>query len=313
MAATANRLTIGLLAGGVGGARAALALAENLPAAHLTFVVNTGDDFHHLGLPVWPDWDTVVYTLSGLGDAVRGWGRADEGTRAMEEFRRLDSPHWFHLGDRDLALHVHRNWALSQQPADEVARQIAERLGVNVPTLRVSEESLNTEFVLDDGEVMDFQTWFVRHQGRPVVSAVRSQTEARITPGVLEAIAGADLLLLAPSNPYLSLFPMLDLPAVGQAVRGRSGPTWAVSPLVGGKAVKGPLDALIAQLSPHRGQQAIAELYRPWIDRLLLPAEEISGIQGIGLKLQPCRTWLGSEEGRKALVEDLLAAWNSAL
>lgn len=302
-------MTICLLAGGVGGARAALALAENLPAEDLTFVVNTGDDFEHLGLPIWPDWDTVVYTLSGLGDATRGWGREDEGVRAMEEFRRLDAPSWFHLGDRDLALHVYRRWALDQKPPDRVAAEIARSLGVNVRTLRVSEESLATEFRLEDGQIMDFQTWFVRHQGRPAVSQVRSRTAARLTPGVLDAIRQADLLLLAPSNPYLSLFPMLDLPEVRSAVAARRDATWAISPLVGGKAVKGPLDALIAQLSRHRGQQAIAELYRDRVGRLLLPAEEISQVREAPLELRPCRTVLSSSEGRKAMVEDIARAW----
>lgn len=304
-------MTICLLAGGVGGARAALALAENLAPENLTFVVNTGDDFSHLGLPVWPDWDTVVYTLSGLGDSARGWGRDDEGTRAMEEFRRLDAPHWFHLGDRDLALHVYRGWALSQQPPDQVAANIARSLGISVPTLRVSEESLNTEFVLNDGERMDFQTWFVRHQGKLPVRSVHSQTAARVTPGVLEAISRADLLLLAPSNPYLSLLPMLDLPDVGKAVKARRGPTWALSPLVGGKAVKGPLDALLSQLAASHGQQAVVDLYRPWVQRLLLPGDEIDGVEGGTVELHPCRTMLGTPELRKATIHDIMDAWNT--
>lgn len=305
-------MRITLLCGGVGGARAALALAENLPAEQLTFVVNTGDDFHHLGLEIWPDWDTVIYTLSGLGDCARGWGRQDEGVRAMEELRRLGGPDWFHLGDRDLALHVFRSWAIAQGlPRARVAEDIARRLGVEVATLRVTDGSLATEFELASGERMDFQTWFVRHQGKPEVARVRCMGEGSPTQGVLQAISGCDLLVLAPSNPYLSIFPMLEVEAVGQTVRERSGPTWAVSPLVGGKAVKGPLDALISQMSPSSGQQAIVDLYQGWVQALLLPDEERSGLAAGAIRLEACRTALGTPAARAEFAADLVALWKS--
>lgn len=301
-------MTICMLCGGVGGARAALALTENLPAEDLTFVVNTGDDFRHLGLEIWPDWDTVIYTLSGLADGVRGWGRADEGTRCMEELARLEAPDWFHLGDRDLALHVYRSWALGQgQESAEVAADIAQRLGVKPRTLRLTEQSLATEFVLDQGERMDFQTWFVRQQGKPVVARVESRSEGTVTSGVLQAIEESDLLLIAPSNPYLSIFPMLAVPQVGQAVKTRSGPTWAVSPLVGGRAVKGPLDALIAQLAQSAGQQAVVDCYQEWAQALLLPEEEHAGLRAGRIQLMSCRTRLGSPEQRADFARDLLA------
>lgn len=308
-------MKICMLCGGVGGARAALALAENLPNDGLTFVVNTGDDFHHLGLEIWPDWDTVVYTLSGLGDATRGWGREDEGTRAMEEFRRLGGPDWFHLGDRDLALHVFRSWAISERwDRDQVAAEIAQKLGVSARTLRLTETSLSTEFLLVDGQTMDFQTWFVRHQGKPVVDRVRCEMEAAVTPGVLEAIDQCDLLLIAPSNPYLSIFPMLGIADVAEAVKGRKGPTWAISPLVGGKAVKGPLDALIAQLSPGAsGQQAIINAYEGWAQKLLLPADEATGLQPGSLRLDACRTMLGTAAARAEFVHDVMALWKSRI
>ena len=306
-------MKICMLCGGVGGARAALALAENLPNETLTFVVNTGDDFHHLGLEIWPDWDTVVYTLSGLGDTARGWGREDEGTRAMEEFRRLGGPDWFHLGDRDLALHVFRTWAIGEgRSRDQVAKGIARDLGVRATTLRLTEDSLATEFVLEDGEVMDFQTWFVRHQGKPTVASVRCASQAVLTPGVLDAIGSCDLLVIAPSNPYLSIFPMLDIPEVADAVKDRDRPTWAVSPLMAGKAVKGPLDALIAQLSPSStGQQAIADLYQGWAQRLLLPGAELTGLRAGEMQLHACRTALGSAPARSDFASDLLALWES--
>lgn len=300
-----------VLCGGVGGARTALALCENLPVGDLTFLVNTGDDFSHLGLEIWPDWDSVIYTLAGLNDATRGWGRADEGTRAMEELARLEAPSWFHLGDRDLALHVYRQWALSQgEGRAEVAAHIAARLGVHATVLRVSEHSLRTRFVLVDGETMDFQSWFVRHQGKPKVARVEvpGAAEAVLTAGVLQAVLDCDLLLLAPSNPYLSTFPILEIPAITQALRERSGPTWAVSPLLGGRAVKGHLDTLLSQLSPSAGQQAIVDLYAGWASQLLLPGDEMGGLTAPpGMTLRACRTWLSTPERRAEFVKDLLA------
>jgi LPPG:FO 2-phospho-L-lactate transferase len=305
-------MRICMLCGGVGGARAALALSESLPAESLTLLVNTGDDFRHLGLEIWPDWDTVVYTLSGLGDAARGWGRADEGTRCMEELARLQGPTWFHLGDRDLALHVYREWALRQgQSATAVAAAVARSLGVAVRVLRLTEGSLGTRFALRDGSAMDFQSWFVRHQGRPEVASIEipGASGAVVTAGVLEAIAECDLLMIAPSNPYLSIFPMLAVEPVAAAVRARRDSVWAVSPLIGGKAVKGPLDALIAQLSASSGQQAVADALQPWAHTLLLPAGEQEGVQ-TSLRLLPCRTLLGSRQARAEFGADLQALWS---
>lgn len=304
---------ITLLCGGVGGARAALALSENLPAQDLRFIVNTGDDFTHLGLEIWPDWDTVLYTLSGLGDPIRGWGRRDEGTRAMEEWDRLGGPTWFHLGDRDLALHVYRQWAIGiGHSRTKIAADIALKVGLAIPTLRVTHQSLATSFLLQNGSPMDFQSWFVRHQGRPLVKQVcvaRAQ-DAWLTEGVIEAIDTSDLLLIAPSNPYLSIEPMLKIPALNQAISRHKGRTWVVSPLIDGKAVKGPLDALIETLSPTRGQQAIAHFYEPWAQALLLPSNEIPGLTTL-LQLQPCHTRLTTPEDRTHFCADLLRHWHS--
>lgn len=303
-------MKICMLCGGVGGARAALALSEHLPADDLTFIVNTGDDFCHLGLEIWPDWDTVVYTLAGVIDGARGWGRADEGTRCMEEFRRLQAPDWFHLGDRDLAWHVVRSWSLGQgQSPDYVASQLSERLGLTCTVLRLSQKSMKTELLLGDGRRMDFQDWFVRHQGGPEVSKVVSGAGGDVTAGVLSAIESCELLLIAPSNPFLSIFPMLAVAEIGDTIKKRRGPTWAISPLIGGKAIKGPLDSLIGQLSESDGQQAIVDAYSPWVQRLFLPQAELAGLAADGLELQPCRTWLGDPQQRAEFVQDLTDAW----
>lgn len=303
-------MTICLLCGGVGGARAALALAETLPHQQLTVVVNTGDDFRYLDLDIWPDWDTVAYTLAGVIEPQRGWGRADEGTRILEELARWPAPDWFHLGDRDVALHLYRSWALRQHSAPQVAERIAHGLGLSLRLWRVTEESLNTTLRLRDQRTLAFQDWFVRERGLPPVQAVESPTDRPLSPGVAAAVRQADLVLLAPSNPYLSLFPMLRLESLAEALRARTGPTWAVSPLVGGQAVKGPLDRLLRDLHPDSsGQQAIIDLYSDWVEALLLPAEEIAGLQAGPTRLLPCRTWLTQPQHRAEFVSDLLQHW----
>lgn len=299
-----------VLCGGVGGARAALALSENLPSEQLTFVVNTGDDFCHLGLEIWPDWDTVVYHLTGLHDQERGWGRAREGSRAMEEFRRLGAPDWFHLGDRDLALHVYRHALLREgRSCSEVAHSLTSALGLASRVLPVTEGSLSTRLVLADGREMEFQEWFVAQGGRPAVSAVVNPGSRGlpIAQGVREAIEGAGLVVMAPSNPYLSLGPMLGHPEIADLLCKQNCKKVAVSPLIGGRAVKGPLDALIETLSPFRGQEAIAHYWSGRVDALLLPPEECQDAKAAShLRLLPCPTLLKSGDHRASFAEGLI-------
>lgn len=290
-----------MLCGGVGGARGALALYENLDPDKLTFLVNTGDDFTHLGLEIWPDWDTVVYHLGHLQESSRGWGRADEGTRIMEELRRFSAPHWFHLGDRDIALHLYRTWALGNGTGrDEICKTVCSGFGIGCRVLPVMEGSSQTKFLLQDGSVMDFQEWFVKAQGAPEVQAVLidGAEEHALTPGVEDALLQADLLVFAPSNPYLSLGPMLGNSRLRKLVSELTVPKLAVSPLVAGKAVKGPLDRLIESLSKFRGQQAMADYWASHADALLLPEDEISSVKDAPLRLIPCPTLLQTAEDR---------------
>jgi LPPG:FO 2-phospho-L-lactate transferase len=303
-----------MLCGGVGGARAALALYENFPQDSLTFLVNTGDDFTHLGLEIWPDWDTVIYHLTGLEDSSRGWGRADEGLRAMEEFRRFGAPDWFHLGDRDLALHVYRSWAIRQGwSRAKLADALADRLKLSCRVLPLTERGMETRLRLRDGREMEFQDWFVKQQGGPEVQAVLNQRpeQKAITDGVKEALKSADFMVMAPSNPYLSLGPMLGHPELGTVIRNLTIPKLAVSPLVGGKAIKGPLDRLIASLSSFQGQTAIAHFWSSWVDGLLLPAGEIDAVENPPLRLFAGPTMLNSSESRRAFCDGLKRAWES--
>jgi len=301
-----------MLCGGVGGARAALALYENIPTERLTFLVNTGDDFQHLGLEIWPDWDTVVYHLAGLQNSDQGWGRSDEGQRAMEELERLGAPTWFQLGDRDLALHLYRSWRLGQgHSSSQVCREITRGFGVRATTLALTVGGLNTKLLLQDGRTMDFQDWFVRERGEPEVKEVinRGASDLALAEGVEEALRECDCLLFAPSNPYLSLGPMLQHNGFADLLRNLSVRKLAISPLIGGRAVKGPLDRLIGALSPFRGQQAMAHYWAPWADGLLLPSDEIDGVEDSPLPLYGCPTRLKTRPERARFVERLQQIW----
>jgi LPPG:FO 2-phospho-L-lactate transferase len=305
-----------MLCGGVGGARAATALYENLPSKKLTFIVNTGDDFKHLGLEIWPDWDTVVYHLGQVHEPIRGWGRADEGTRVMEELQRFPVPHWFHLGDRDLALHLYRTWSLnSGETHHEVIGQVLKGLEIEATVLRLTRDSCETKLELTDGSLMDFQDWFVKSRGKPVVKAVRTNggRELELARGVEEALQSCQLLLFAPSNPYLSLGPMLANKRLAQLVSQLKVPRVAISPLIGGRALKGPLDSLIESLSCYRGQSAIAHYWSEWADWLLLPKEEISEVSDPPLSLLPCPTLLKSKSDRGLFCAALREHWKSLL
>jgi LPPG:FO 2-phospho-L-lactate transferase len=301
-----------MFCGGVGGARAALALHENFSGDSLTFIVNSGDDFRHFGLEIWPDWDTVYYHLSGLHDAGRGWGRADEGTRAMEEFQRYGAPDWFHLGDRDLALHVFRTWMRTEGwGRARVANHLCRQVGLSCNLLPVAETGLQTKLLLADGRTMDFQPWFVQEKGNPVVSEIVTDTTAKVLPEVLGCLSRADLILMAPSNPYLSLGPMLAIKELAEVLDRLNVPKLAISPLVGGKAVKGPLDRLIASLSAFEGQKAIAEYWAHWVDGLLLPEDEATTLEGAPLKILAGPTLLSEADQRATFYQALQRAWNS--
>ena len=305
-----------MLCGGVGGARAALALYENYPQENLSFLVNTGDDFQHLGLEIWPDWDTVVYHLAGLQEPTRGWGRRDEGTRVMEELKVLEGPTWFHLGDRDLALHLYRTWAHKEgETRAELAEHITSNWQIPATVLPLTEGSAQTQLRLESGEVMDFQEWFVKAQCQPRVRAVENVglESLCLTQGVVEAFENSDLIIMAPSNPYLSLGPMLKHPELQQCLRQTTTKKIAISPLIDGKALKGPLDRLISDLSSEKGQNAIASFWEGQVDALLLPDGELENISIQNMKILPCPTLLKTMEDRAIFARALLSIWENHL
>ena len=278
------------LAGGVGGAKLAEGLAAHL-GADLTVVVNTGDDLELYGLVIWPDHDTVAYTLAGLDDEVRGWGLRDETWTVMDGLAALGDGAWFRLGDRDLATHLWRTDRLRTgvRPTD-VALELRGRLGFAATILPMADEPVRTEVLTDDGW-LEFQEYFVHRHQEPEVREVRFRgiETARPTPEVLAAVEAADIVVIAPSNPVVSIGPILAVPGMTAALAGardRGVPVIAVSGIIGGKALKGPADRMLASLGEVSSAVGVAARYRDLItkfviddvDSALLPAIEVLGL-----------------------------------
>ncbi|HYC54424.1 MAG TPA: 2-phospho-L-lactate transferase [Candidatus Binatia bacterium] len=255
---------ITLLAGGVGAARLLRGLARVVPHEHITVIVNTGDDDSFYGLYVSPDIDTIVYTMAGLAPIERGWGIENDTFRVREALDRLAGPGWFALGDRDLATHVYRSWRLSERATlSKVTREIATAHGVGVRVLPMSDQPVRTVIDSDRGELA-FQEYLVRLRGRPRVRGVRYRgaRAAKPAPGVLDAVERADRIIIAPSNPFVSIGPILAVPGIKRALAAARERVVAVSPLIGGRAVKGPLAAMLRSMGHKADVTAIADFYR---------------------------------------------------
>jgi LPPG:FO 2-phospho-L-lactate transferase len=240
------------LAGGVGGARLAVGLASVLPPRRLALVVNTGDDFEHLGFAISPDLDTVMYTLAGVGNAVTGWGRAQETWNFMSELGQLGGETWFRLGDRDLAVHVLRTLALRRGVSlSEITRVLATRLGIRHPVIPMTDSPLRTRVRTDRGELA-FQDYFVRRGCRPRVRGFRfaGSRKARVPPVLQRIMRSGEVraAVICPSNPYVSIAPILSIPEIRHWIKGRTFPVIAVSPIVGGAALKGPAAKMMREL-----------------------------------------------------------------
>lgn len=259
------------ITGGVGGAKFVLGLQHCNEVKNLTAIVNTGDDFQHLSLHVSPDIDTLLYTLSGHANTALGWGREGESWNFMSALKSLGGPEWFNLGDGDLALHVLRTERIKRgEPLSVITSGFADAWAIGTSVLPMSNDPVATWLETDEGP-LPFQNYFVEFQCRPIVSAIRFEgaTEARPAPGVVEAIADADAVFIAPSNPYLSVDPVLAVPGIIAALQDTAAPVIAISPLVGGKAVKGPTTKLMTELGIDPDNNAIAAHYNGIITGLL--------------------------------------------
>ena len=277
-----------VLTGGVGGAKLVLGLQQILPPERITAIVNTGDDFRHLGLAISPDLDTLLYTLSGKSNQTLGWGREGESWAFMDALRTLGGEDWFQLGDGDLALHVLRSMRLAKgDPLSAIMADFCASWGVGIRMLPMSDDPVATHLTTDEGD-LPFQRYFVERRCTPVVSAIRFEgaVEAQPAPGVIAAIEGADTVLIAPSNPYLSVDPILALPAIRAALAQTKAPVVAVSPIVGGTAVKGPTAKLMGELGVEVTNAVIAAHYEGVLDGLLLDTRD----GGAGLAIAHAET-----------------------
>ncbi len=296
------------LAGGVGGAKLVDGLASVLPAEDLTVVVNTGDDFEHLGLSISPDLDTVMYTLAGLANPETGWGRADETWSFLETLETLGGPSWFRLGDRDLALHTERTRRLRNgQKLSEVTADFCEALAVQVRLLPMSDEPIRTIVHTDEG-ALAFQEYFVARACEPTVRSFEfvGAESARPAPGVIEAIGQADSVIFCPSNPWVSLDPILAVSEIREAVHAR--PTVGVSPIIGGKAVKGPAAKMYTELNVDPTALAVARHF-PQLDAFVMDTADAGWMEPIrALGMQPfvTQTVMDSTETRRRLAQEVL-------
>jgi LPPG:FO 2-phospho-L-lactate transferase len=299
-----RRRRIVALAGGIGGARLVDGLAAALEPEELTVVVNTGDDFEHLGLWISPDVDTVIYTLAGLADRARGWGLAGETFQALEGVAALGGPSWFQLGDRDLGTHLVRTERRRRgERLTAITASIASSLGVRHRILPMSDAPRPTKLEARDGRVLDFQDWLIGERAAPAVRRVLYEGAPDATPEVEAAIEGADLVVLAPSNPYVSIGPILALRGVRERVEAK--PTVAVSPIVQGRAVKGPLATMLRDVSALEPSAAsVLEHYAGLVDAFVV---ERGDEAGLGVPALATATIMGDREDRARLAREVLA------
>lgn len=265
-----------VLTGGVGGAKFVLGLERSGLADSVTAIVNTGDDFRHMGLHVSPDIDTLLYTLSGKSNVAQGWGREGETWTFLDAAQSLGGPDWFRLGDGDMALHVLRSQRLAAgEPLSAIIASFASAWGIPTAILPMTDNPVAT-FVETDEGVLEFQRYFVGRQCAPKVSAIRFEgaDSARAAPGVVDAILSADAVFVAPSNPYLSVDPLLAIAEIAQALADTPAPVIAISPIVSGTAVKGPTAKIMAELGIAPDNDAIADHYAAFADALLIDASD---------------------------------------
>lgn len=279
-----------LLIGGVGGAKLAKGLSQLLPLGNLTIIVNTGDDFSHLGLKISPDIDTVMYTLAGLSHQGQGWGLEGDTHLAMGMIRKLGGPDWFGLGDRDIGTNLFRTSLLEKGVSlSEVTRRIGVHLGVAEKILPMTDDEVRTKLVTDIG-YLGFQEYFVKHHWQPMVREIiyESADEAHLTEDTRTAMANASLIIIGPSNPYLSIDPILSISGFREALNDSPAPCISLCPIIGGKAVKGPTTKLMVEFGVEPSPDEIANHYRSIIDGIMIDESDkkcAGVIEGMGIRV----------------------------
>jgi LPPG:FO 2-phospho-L-lactate transferase len=309
-----------VLSGGIGGAKLALGLSHVVPAENLTVIVNTGDDFEHFGLNISPDLDTLMYTLAGAVNPETGWGRDDETWQFMEALERLGGETWFRLGDRDLATHVQRSRLLaSGVTLSEVTATLCERFGVGPRIVPMSDDPVRTRVLTDDGE-LEFQHYFVRDRAEPRTLAIRFHGAHQAAPAAdaLAALRDPALagIVIAPSNPYLSIDPILAIPGMRPAIADACAPVVAVSPIVGDAAIKGPTAKIMRELELEVSARSIAAHYGDLLDGFIVDETDRDAVARTvaanssdeQLDVTVCQTVMKSLDDRIELARATLAA-----
>jgi LPPG:FO 2-phospho-L-lactate transferase len=308
---TAKQISIAALAGGVGASKLLLGLYDVVDPARLTAIVNTGDDITLHGLKISPDLDIVTYTLAGVIDPAKGWGFRRETFHALKRLVVFGRVNWFNLGDRDLATHIHRTAMLAEgKSLSEAAESIRTALGVKSRILPMSDQPVPTIVDSDEG-ALQFQEYLVKRRAEPVVRGIRFDgvESASPAPGVLEAIRDADLIIICPSNPLISIGPILAVPGIREAVRVRRKEVVAVCPIVGGKSLKGPSDKMLAQLGHESSARGVAKLYADFAATFVMdPADrgQAEAVQSLDMKIAVVPTVMKTRADKRRLARALL-------
>jgi len=302
-------MKITALAGGVGGAKLAHGLAQILRPGNLIIIVNTGDDFEHLGLYICPDLDTVCYTLGGLANPETGWGRAGETWQTISNIEKLGGPNWFRLGDQDFATHIERTRRLKAgETLSQVTRDFCKAWGIHHAVIPMSDNPIRTIVNTDQGE-LTFQEYFVHRHCEPRVKGFRFDgvEEAKAAPGVVEAIEQAEVIVICPSNPWVSIAPILAVPGLRSRIEAKQ--VVAVSPIIGGQAVKGPAAKMFDELGIQPSALAVAEQYRGLVKSYVLDkidSQLEADVRRLNMRVFVTNTLMKTTDDRKRLAEDVL-------
>ena len=297
------------LAGGVGGAKMAVGLQAALPPGTLTVIVNTGDDFEHWGLTICPDLDTVLYNLAGVNNPSMGWGRDQESFRLLETIGKLGGEDWFRLGDQDVALHLRRNeWLRQGIRLTEVTDRLRRAFGVPSLILPMSDEPVRTLVHTDEGD-LPFQHYFVRLRCEPIVMDLSfvGAEQARVPEAVSKAITNADLIVFCPSNPYLSIDPILSVPGMRRLLLESPAPKLAVSPIVGGASVKGPAGKMMREMGQMVSPLTVVDHFGGLLDGFVLDHADAEIVDAVELPTLVTATLMTDLASKTQLAQEMLA------
>jgi len=304
-------MKITALAGGVGGAKLAAGLAEALSPGNLSIIGNTGDDFEWQGLYVCPDLDTITYTLAGLANPETGWGIRNDTFECLKQLAALGEDDWFKIGDRDLSTHILRTLMLrSGKRLAEVTRELCARYHIGITIMPMTEDPMPTLIHTDEG-TLDFQEYFVRRRCSPAVRGFSFRDSGRATPapGLLNLIHEADAVIICPSNPFISIGPILAVPRIREALISCGAPVVAVSPIIGGKAVKGPTAEMLRHLNMPVSAAAVAALYRDFVDIFVVDENdgaEAAEIAGLNIECRTAPILMNDAASRNRAAKSLL-------